>query len=84
MTGIHLRTERAYPDDMANRTDPIPYPTTDEPLRSRRWIPMSLRIFAALLLILGYATAWLGVRGYQPPQRGLITKLEGAIELRDW
>lgn len=38
---------------------------TDRPLRPRRWIPLSLRMFLALLAIAGMGSVWVGVRGYR-------------------
>ena len=42
-----------------------PVPTTDKPPRPRRWIPLSLRMFVAILGILGVVAAWEGLRTYR-------------------
>jgi len=66
---------------MAAPTTPNPDPATDNPPRPRRWVPRSLRIFAALVLILGVASAWLGARGYrQLIAIREIERLEGNVE----
>jgi hypothetical protein len=51
-------------------------PTTEKPPRRRRWIPLSLRMFAALLASLGIASVWLGARGYR--QMVAIREIEQA------
>ena len=43
--------------------------------KRKRWIPLSLRLFAALLSILGIASALVGFRGYR--QLAAIRKIEG-------
>ena len=48
--------------------------TTDKPPLPWRWIPLSLRIFVAILVLLGVASAWIGVRGYQ--QLAAIREIE--------
>jgi len=37
-------------------------PVTDKPPRRRQWIPLSLRMFLAILLLLGVGGLWLGAR----------------------
>lgn len=56
-------------------------PTTDEPPRRRRWIPLSLRVFAAILVILGVVRAvGIGVRIYrQYAAIGEIERLQGIV-----
>lgn len=39
--------------------------STDKPPRRRRWVPLSLRLHVALLVILGVVCAWEGMRGYR-------------------
>jgi Leucine-rich repeat (LRR) protein len=43
---------------MATSAVPIPDPTADKPPRRRRWIPMSLRIFGAILILVGMVSAF--------------------------
>jgi len=50
---------------MAAPASPTIDPTTDKPPRPRCWIPVSLRLFAAILVLLGVAGAWRGVTAYQ-------------------
>jgi hypothetical protein len=60
-------------------------PAADKPPRPRRWIPLSLRIFAVLLVLIGLSRAtWIGIR----TQRQLaaireIERLGGAIDTRN-
>src|SRR5262249_2700909 len=49
---------------MAAPASPTPAPAIDRPPRPRRWVPLSLRLFAALLFGLG---AWTGLRAYRRP-----------------
>jgi hypothetical protein len=51
-------------------------PTTENPPRPRRWIPLSLRMFLAMLLLLGIGALWLGARGYR--QMVAIREIEQA------
>ncbi len=53
-----------------------PDPTTEKPPRRRRWIPLSLRMFAALLASLGVASLWLGACAYR--QMAAIREIEQA------
>jgi Leucine-rich repeat (LRR) protein len=65
LTGIHLRAGQEYPDGMANRKNPIPDSTTDKPPRSRRWIPVSVRLVLLLFPLLGFVGfTWIAVRSY--------------------
>jgi len=48
--------------------------TADKPPRPRRWVPASLRMFLATLVVLGVAGAWLGVNGYR--QAAAIREIE--------
>jgi hypothetical protein len=51
---------------MSNAVEPTPDPTTEKPPRPRRWIPLSLRMFIAILLLLGLCGAlWIGVPVYR-------------------
>ena len=44
----------------------IPISAPDKPPRPRRWIPLSLRMFLALLVLLGGGSAlWIGIPAYQ-------------------
>jgi hypothetical protein len=53
----------------------------DKPPRQRRWVPLSLRLFLALLGLLGLSCVWVGVRGYrQLAAIQEIEKLEGDVE----
>src|SRR5258707_454509 len=61
---------------MATPARPGPDPTTEKPPRRRRWIPLSLRIFLAILLLLGMGALWLGARGYR--QMVAIREIEQA------
>jgi hypothetical protein len=50
-------------------------PTTDKPPRRRRWIPVSLRIFVVILLLLAIAgVVWVGVPAYR--RRVAIREIE--------
>lgn len=51
---------------MAAAATPTPDPTTDKPARPRRWIPLSLRLFVAMLLILGIVgVLYVGLPAYR-------------------
>jgi hypothetical protein len=56
---------------MAGTALPIPDIATDKPPRPRRWIPLSLRLFAALLCAV---STWTGVRAYR--QHAAIREIE--------
>jgi hypothetical protein len=58
---------------MAAQAALIPDPT-EKPPRRRRAIPLSLRIFAGILLMLGIGALWVAVRGYR--QDAAIRQLE--------
>jgi Leucine-rich repeat (LRR) protein len=61
-----MSAEQGYSDGMTTSTPPSPDPTTDKPPLPRRWIPLSLRMYVALLAILTVGTAlWIGVPAYQ-------------------
>lgn len=50
---------------MSTTTLPIPAPTTDKPPRPRRWVPLSLRMFVTMLVLLGLGSSlftWLTYR----------------------
>src|SRR5882724_1525355 len=40
-------------------------PTLEKPPRARRQIPLSLRMFAAILVLLGASAVWIGVPAYR-------------------
>jgi hypothetical protein len=50
---------------MATSEVSIPDPALDKPPRARRWIPLSLRMFAAILGILGICACWDGFWRYR-------------------
>src|SRR5579872_4785729 len=52
--GIHSDRRRRYPDVMASSAGII---ATDKPPRCRRWIPLSLRMFVAILVLLAVGSA---------------------------
>jgi len=56
---------------MAASANPSPAPATDRPPRPRRWAPLSLRLFAAILCAVG---AWTGIRAYR--QHAAIREIE--------
>jgi Leucine Rich repeat len=60
---------------MTDSAAATPDPTIKKPPRRKRWIPLSLRVFAALLVTLGLGGTWVGVRGYL--QLSAIRKIEG-------
>lgn len=46
--------------------NPIPDPTAGKPSRARRWIPISLRMFVATLVLIGVGSSlWGAVAGYR-------------------
>lgn len=49
--GIHMRTGREYSDGMAAPATLLTVPTIDKAPRPRRWVPLSLRVFVAILLV---------------------------------
>jgi len=58
---------------MATAAIPIPDPTPDRPPRPRRWIPLSLRVFIAVLGILGVVIGWGGLQNYR--QRSALQEI---------
>ncbi|MBI3861953.1 MAG: hypothetical protein HY290_08650 [Planctomycetia bacterium] len=60
---------------MTTQTGPTTDTTTDTPPRRRRCIPVSLRMFVAMLAVLGFVCAWRGATGYQ--QLSAIRHIEG-------
>src|SRR5438874_1776609 len=63
---------------MIESAKPIPTPVADKPPRTRRWIPLSLRAYAVLLLMLGGGgTVWFGLHAYR--QYAAIERLERAV-----
>jgi hypothetical protein len=63
---------------MATSASPGPDPTTEKPPRSRRWIPLSLRTFVAILVVAG---AWSGVLVYRQSMAiKQIASLGGGME----
>jgi hypothetical protein len=70
-----MRDGQVYPSGMADAA-PSPDPTTDKPPRRRRWIPLALRMFVVILVLLATASAlWIGIPIYR--QQVVIRKLEG-------
>src|SRR5262245_23212221 len=66
MTGIHYPFRRGYSDGMPAVAISTSDLSTDKPPRHRRWIPLSLRMFVAILAVVGVAgVTWLGVRIYR-------------------
>jgi hypothetical protein len=52
-----------------------PDPSEAQPPRAKRWIPVSVKTFTALLLLFGLGSAlWIGLRGY--PQWAAIHQIE--------
>jgi Leucine-rich repeat (LRR) protein len=70
---------------MTTQAIPIPDPTTDKPPRPRRWIPLSLRIFVAILVLLGAESAYrFGMPIYrQHAAIRAIDRVEGVCRTRD-
>lgn len=67
---------------MTAPTTAIPDLTTDKPPRARRRLPLSLRMFVVVLLILGLVCARDGLRGYrQYAAVREVQRLGGAISL---
>jgi len=58
---------------MAAPATTTPIPTTDKPPRPRRWIPLSLRMFAAIMVVGGMVAGWEGVQNYR--QRLTVSEL---------
>src|SRR6478752_3451134 len=51
---------------MSTLANPTPDATTDKPPRPRRWFPLSLRLFAVILLLLfAGSVLWIGVPAYR-------------------
>ena len=48
---------QGYSEGMTAPATPSPDSTADKPPRPRRWIPLSLKMFAAILMLLGVASA---------------------------
>jgi hypothetical protein len=60
---------------MVFTANPSADPTTVNPPRPRRWIPLSLRMFVAILVLLGAGSAlWIGVPAYR--QQTAIREIE--------
>lgn len=67
---------------MAISANPIPDPTTVKPPRRRRWVPLSLKMFGAILMLFGLASAlliWACYLESQERQReqGFVQQIEG-------
>src|SRR5690242_4194702 len=69
---------------MSESATPIPGSTTHQPPRPRRWIPLSLRMFVAITVLLGLGsivwTAWSVQR--QKSAIRAIQELRGQVDLR--
>src|SRR5438045_2667946 len=67
---------------MATGTNRTPDVTSEKPPRRRRWIPLSLKGFVAILLLVGVGgPLWIGLRGWR--QQVAINEIErvgGEIE----
>src|SRR5437762_1286990 len=66
---------------MASTTTPTPAPAADRPPRTRRWIPVSLKLFVAIIVFTGVIGAsWLGVH-YRRQQAviRLVEKAGGSV-----
>jgi Leucine-rich repeat (LRR) protein len=44
---------------------PSPDPTSEKPPRPKRWVPLSLRIFIAILVLISAAALWISVGAYR-------------------
>jgi hypothetical protein len=61
-----LRAAQGYSDGMATSTPLNSAPTTDKPPRPWRWIPLSLRMFVGILLLVGVGSLlWVGVAAFR-------------------
>jgi hypothetical protein len=69
---------------MATAATAIPDSAIDKPPRPRRWIPVSLRIFLAILTVLGVAGVTIGIRGYRQLEAiREIERLNGRVYVHD-
>src|SRR4051794_35967854 len=59
-----------------------PDPTTEKPPQPKRWIPLSLRMIVAMLVILGVAVAWPCVKGFR--QFVAVQEMERQGASIDW
>lgn len=61
----------------------LPSPTTDKPPRPRRWIPLSLRMFAVMLLLVAACSSlWIGIRIFR--RESAIRQIERASGKIEW
>src|SRR5436190_16973127 len=74
MTGIYPPIDREYPEAMSTFAHPIADPTTGKLPRFRRWIPLSLKMFVAMLGILGVIAGYCGMQIYR--QHAAIQEIE--------
>jgi Leucine rich repeat len=66
MTGIHASTRGRYTHPMSTRKSSVFDLKLDQPPRSRRWIPLSLRLFVAMMALMFVGGAlWVGVAMYR-------------------
>jgi len=79
-----MRAGQEYSDGMADTATPAPDPTTDKPPRRRRWIPLSLRMFAAILVLLGGGSALLTWVTYRQEQQVYHRERQALHEIKSW
>ena len=89
-----MRDGQRYSGGMAATARETPDSATDKPIRHRFWAPASLRLFAAMILVLGISAIWVGGRAYRQrvvireieriSERDVDTDLQGPIWLRRW
>ena len=65
MTGIYPPIRQGYLDSMPTPANASLDPTTGNPPRFGRQIPLSLRMFVAILVLLGAGAVWIGVPAYR-------------------
>ncbi len=59
-------------------------PMTDKPPRPRRWVPLSLRMFVVILVLLGAAGALLTLISYRRVQQGYQREHVVTNEIKSW
>lgn len=75
---------QGYPDHMAVTSSPTSDTALGKPPRAPRWIPLSLRMYVAILVLLGGASALLTWVTYRQEQQLYHRERQALHEIKSW
>src|SRR5260221_1287214 len=79
-----MRAGQEYSDGMADTATRALDPTTNKPPRRRPWIPLSLRMYLSIIVLLGGASALLTWVTYRQEQQVYHRERQALHEIKSW